>query len=243
MKSSKWKQLNLGYEYSVYGDTKAVEYTQKHYGDAIADLLSSLQNQGIRSDLIRYLLLGAEGGVYSDTDTTPIKPIDQWVPEEYRDLVKLIVGVEWDERDGDPAKRAPDLLHELQFCQWTIAAAPRHPVFGAMLERAITKIDELRIERGVKLVSEIFFENRDILNSTGPAAWTDVIFDYLRVVDPTIKSLREFSMLREPRLVGDVLIVPVDGFASGVPHSGATVGHIPDTALVVHRFEGSWRHG
>jgi alpha 1,6-mannosyltransferase len=242
-RSTTWQRMNPEYEYSVYGDTQAVEFTQNSYGDAFAQLLSSLQNKGIRSDLIRYLLLGAEGGIYSDTDTTPVTPIGEWAPEEYRNQTKLIVGVEWDERDDDPANRSGDLLHELQFCQWTIAAAPGHPVFAAMLKRAVAKIDEIRIERGVESVSDIIFQNVDILNSTGPAAWTDVVFDYLRLVDPSIQSLKNLSMLREPRLVGDVLIVPIDGFASGVPHSGATVGSVPETALIVHRFAGSWRNG
>ena len=48
--------------------------------------------------------------------------------------------------------------------------------------------------------------------------------------------------LKSPRLFGDVLVLPIDAFASGVPHSGASPFGSGE-AFVTHQFQGSWRGG
>lgn len=40
--------------------------------------------------------------------------------------------------------------------------------------------------------------------------------------------------LEEPKLYGDILVLPIDGFATNVPHSGP--GKYPDQALSRHGF-------
>ena len=53
-----------------------------------------------------------------------------------------------------------------------------------------------------------------------------------------------FTGMKEPRLFGDILILPVDGFATGQGHSGASNhGEDPPTAMVRHQWKGSWKHG
>jgi alpha 1,6-mannosyltransferase len=238
---NKWTVMNNGYAHTLLDDPSAIAYARKTaYGAPLAEFLGAVNNTGARSDLIRYLVLGEEGGVYSDSDTDPVKPIDEWVPAEYRERAKLVVGIEWDELGGDPDTREVNFLHTLQFCQWTIAASAGHVVFSDMLEWAMHKVDEYRIEQGKATVSQVEFKNVQVLNSTGPAAWTEVVFRYMRSVDPTVLSLKDFSGLKEPRLIGDVLLLPVDGFATNVPHSGA--GKHPEQALIHHGFHGSWKH-
>lgn len=93
----------------------------------------------MRSDILRYLYLYLEGGVYSDIDTVALKPINDWVPPEFRDRARLIVGIEYDRRDNDYGWA--EIPHWVQFCQWTIAAAPHHPVFISMVDRALRSTD------------------------------------------------------------------------------------------------------
>ncbi|KAJ9156913.1 hypothetical protein NKR19_g4034 [Coniochaeta hoffmannii] len=39
----------------------------------------ALINPALKSDLLRYLLLSARGGTYSDVDTKPLVPLDLWL--------------------------------------------------------------------------------------------------------------------------------------------------------------------
>lgn len=51
--------------------------------------------------------------------------------------MRLIVGIEYDRLDNQPW---PYMPHDLQLCQWTIAAAPGHPVFAAMIQQSLHEL-------------------------------------------------------------------------------------------------------
>ncbi|KAG6365663.1 hypothetical protein INS49_007274 [Diaporthe citri] len=55
----------------------------------------------MKTDFLRYLVILAEGGVYSDLDTWALKPVDDWVPQYLRGSVRAVVGIEFDQLDGD----------------------------------------------------------------------------------------------------------------------------------------------
>lgn len=255
-----WITSNPGWSHTLHTDKTATAFAARHWrgGDDDDDndshlvrALGELRNAGIRADLIRYLLLGAEGGVYTDLDTVPLKPIDEWLPwgDHLGRGARLVVGVEWDElaTAASNSGRPRGVLHEVQFCQWTIVAtAAGHPVFGAMIERALASLAEHRAFWGAGSLREVVFSEQEVLGITGPAAWTEVLLAHMRGVDPAgLGELRELSGLKVPRLVGDVLVLPVDAFASGMAHSGATEegDGVPEVAMVKHLFRGSWREG
>ena len=192
----------------------------------------------MRSDLLRYLILSKEGGVYTDTDTVALKPIDNWIPDEFQDKVGLIVGIEFDRRDGGPWA---DISHWVQFCQWTIAAAPGHPVFDSMVDRIIDSLEKLSEGHNVP-INRIKPSSFEVMNSTGPAAWTDIVFEQLQLHDSTLNTTQDLSFMTGPKLYGDILVLPIDGFGMGQGHSNSTNdGTTPEAALVKHLFRGSWR--
>lgn len=204
----------------------------------IIEAYRNMPNVGMKSDLLRYLLLWAEGGVYTDTDTVAIKSIDQWVPEHLRDKVSVVVGIEFDRRNGSAWA---DILYWVQFCQWTIASAPGHPVFGKMVHRVLDALDDLTAKHNVSL-NQLKPTSFEVMNSTGPAAWSEVVFKQLQEYDRTLKEHKDLSFMTEPRLIGNILILTIDGFGMGQQHSGSTNdGTIPDAALVKHLFKGGWR--
>ncbi|KAK2016904.1 glycosyltransferase family 32 protein [Colletotrichum eremochloae] len=230
-----WLAKNQDHIYTLVGENGGRKFISRHFNNTILSLYDSLPNVGMKSDLLRYLLLDIEGGVYTDTDTVALKPVDEWVPEQFRNQTRLIVGIEFDQRDGG---FWADIPHPLQFCQWTIAAAPGHPVFQKMVARVIQSWEGLVKEHGPAAKPTSF----EVMNSTGPAAWTDVVWEYLQETDDTLTTLRNLSSLGPPRLFGDALVLPIDGFGMGQPHSGSTNdGSIPNGALVKHLFGGSWR--
>lgn len=226
---------------TLVGEDGGRDFIAQHFGhnETIASTFEALPNVGMKSDLLRYLILDVEGGVYTDTDTLALKPIDDWVPAPFRNETRLIVGIEFDQRNGG---LWADIPHALQFCQWTIAAAPGHPVFQRMVSRVITSLGELVSKYADD--PEWTPTSLEVMNSTGPAAWTDVVWEYLQETDDSLTNIRNLSSLGPPRLFRDALVLPIDGFGVGQPHSGSTNdGSIPDGALVKHLFGGSWRGG
>lgn len=146
----------------------------------------------------------------------------------------MIVGIEFDQRDGG---QWADIPHPVQFCQWTIAAAPGHPVFEAMLARI-----RAALPADVSAMAQWRPTSFEVMNATGPAAWTDVLFAQLQAAEPRLAALRDLSGRRGPRVYGDILVLDIDGFGVGQAHSGSTNdGTFPEGALVKHRFWGSWR--
>ncbi len=216
------------------------EFVHKYFGDnpRIIEAYNKMPNVGMKSDLLRYLILEAQGGVYTDTDTVALKPIDNWVPAKFRDKVSVVVGIEFDRRDGNGWA---DIIHWVQFCQWTIAAAPGHSVFRKMVARILLALDDLSAQHQVpfeKLKPTSF----EVMNSTGPAAWSEVVFKQLQEYDPSLTHPKNLSYMTEPRLYGDILVLTIDGFGMGQPHSNSTNdGTTPAAALVRHLFKGSWR--
>lgn len=241
-----WLAMNQGYQYSLLGAKSADDFIDKHFSHdrSVLHTYRLLRNPGLKTDLLRYLALWAEGGVYSDLDTWAFKSIDAWVPEELRGRVRAIIGIEFDQLDGDPWPGFGDepsyMTHEVQFCQWTIAAVPGHPIFDSMVKDSLRRINKLAATHKTS-ISELAPTGYEVVTTTGPAAWTDVVFEQLQKAAPGLQSLKELSNMTEPRLMGDILVLTIDGFGMGQPHSHATNdGSIPDAALVKHNFRHSW---
>ncbi|KAI9150565.1 glycosyltransferase family 32 [Paramyrothecium foliicola] len=235
-----WLALNPDYQFTLVGSKGADEFLHRHYAERpeVINAFNDMVNTGMKSDLLRYLLLSVEGGVYSDTDTIARRAIDEWVPKHLRKKVRMVVGIEWDRQDAGPVDTIP---YFVQFCQWTIAAAPGHPVFDKMIDRVLLGLDALTKKHN-KPVNKIQPEYFDVLNTTGPPAWTSVVFQQLQEYDPSLKDTEDLSRMKEPRLIGDILVLAIDGFGMGQRHSGSTHdGSIPDQALISHRFRGSWK--
>ncbi|KAL2131600.1 hypothetical protein VTI74DRAFT_4816 [Chaetomium olivicolor] len=237
-----WLAMNPDYTYTLVGQKGGEEFVRAKFGDnpKIVEAFTKMPNVGQKSDLLRYLLLEAEGGVYSDTDTVALKPINKWVPEQLKDKVNVVVGIEFDRRDGGGWA---DINHWVQFCQWTIAAAPGHPVFRKMVDRILVSLDDLARAHNVPSFADLEkLKSFEVMNSTGPAAWTDVVFSQLQEFNNSLTDTKDLSFMTEPRLIGDILILPIDGFGMGQVHSNSTHdGTIPEAALVKHLFKGAWR--
>lgn len=204
----------------------------------IVETYHNITNVGEKSDLLRYLILYVEGGVYTDTDTYALRPIKEWAPPSIRDKVHLIIGIEFDRRDGGAW---PEIPHWLQFCQWTIAAAPRHPVFSRMVDHIVKSLAEIH-QKEISPDGEKQPTSFEVMTSTGPAAWTDAVFQQLQEYEPSLSGTRDLSFMTQPKLYGDILVLTIDGFGMGQPHSHSTNdGTTPEAALAKYNFRGSWR--
>lgn len=239
-----WTDQHPGFVHQVITDAVMPDLLRVLYG-AVPEVLEAFQALPmpvLKADFFRYLILLARGGIYSDIDTYAIRSAVEWIPDKIsRDTLGLVVGIE-----ADPDR--PDwhdwYSRRIQFCQWTIQAKPGHPVLRDVVTR-ITQ-ETLKRKRGGLLDR---FQDDNVIEFTGPAVWTDAIFDYLN--DPRYYDMahspgeidwHNFTGMEEPRKVGDVLVLPITSFSPGVQQMGAKDYDDP-MAFVKHEFEGEFCDG
>ncbi|KAK3295291.1 nucleotide-diphospho-sugar transferase [Chaetomium fimeti] len=239
--ASDWISMAPGYGYTLMGDEDATAFVDSSFASSRPDITAtfhSLRNPAQKSDLLRYLLLWHRGGIYSDMDTRPLVPVEEWLPPAKRREVGLVVALEWDvARDGYWDENTRDV----QFCQWTIAAAPGHPVLGGMVNHTIAALHDVARQQG-KALDEADFSDLQVLNSTGPMAWSDVVFDEIRRRDPLVEELNDLMDLRSPKYAGDLVVLPVESFrAESSDEWGLNGWRKNRRALVRHYYKGAWK--
>lgn len=236
-----WTQLHPDFTHEVITDAVAASLVKLFYA-AVPDVLEAYEAMPLpvlKADFFRYLILLARGGVYSDIDTAALKPALEWVPESVsRETIGLVIGIE-----ADPDR--PDwhdwYSRRIQFCQWTIQSKPGHPVLREVVAQ-ITN-ETLRRKRAGLLTG---VKDSNVIEFTGPAVWTDVIFSYFndaRFFDMSASKgaidWHNFTGMTTTRKVGDVIVLPITGFSPGVGQMGA--GEYDDPmAFVRHGFEGEF---
>ncbi|MCJ1276695.1 membrane-bound alpha-1,6- mannosyltransferase Initiation-specific [Puttea exsequens] len=234
-----WTELHPGFVHEVVTDDAAV-YLLKHLYASVPEVVEAYQSLPMavmKADFFRYLILLARGGIYTDIDTTAIKSTTDWIPEEVpRSTIGLIIGIE---ADPDREDWKEWYSRRIQFCQWTIQAKPGHPVLRDIVS-TITE-DILRMKKKGILTEKKM--DKSIVEFTGPAVWTDAVFNYLN--DPTYFKMENgknttwqtFTGIETARKVGDVVVLPITSFSPGVGQMNAKEPDDP-MAFVKHDFEG-----
>lgn len=71
---------------------------RRHYShdSYILNTYLELGSTILRADYLRYLVLAAEGGIYSDLGTDAVQPIDSWFADHSDKQTRAIVGLEFD---------------------------------------------------------------------------------------------------------------------------------------------------
>ena len=233
-----WLEQNPEHRYEMVTDESIKSYvvdTFAHKPEVIHDLLA-LQDPVLRADLLRYLFLYGQGGIYSDLDTICLRPFDTWIPAEFKNKTNLIIGIEGDSLGGP---LIPGFSHHVGLGQWTLAAKPGHHMMERMIERVLSGLGTLA-ERQNRTLGTLEASYQDVVHTTGPGAFSDCIYHELSLATGTNVTSSNLTGLTEPRLIDDVLILPVTAFANGVPHSNASSPE-DEGALVHHLFQGSWK--
>jgi len=235
-----WTEKHPDFVHEVITDQVAVNLIRYLYASIpeIQEAYKALPIPVLKADFFRYLILLARGGIYSDIDTEALKSAVDWIPNEVPpSSIGLVIGIEADPNRTDWKDW---YSRRIQFCQWTIQAKPGHPVLRNIVA-AITE-DALRMKRrGILSKKEI---DKSIVEFTGPALWTDMIFDYFNnpqyfKMESSGKNItwESFTGMESPKKVGDVVILPITSFSPGVGQMGAKETDDP-MAFVKHGFEG-----
>ena len=234
-----WTEKHPGFIHEVITDQVAVHLLRHLYTPVpeVLEAYDALPMAVLKADFFRYLILLARGGVYTDIDTYALQSAVEWLPESVpREAVGLVVGIE---ADPDRPDWAEWYSRRIQFCQWTIQSKPGHPVLREIVSNITMETLKKKKNGSLKKL-----RGDDVITFSGPALWTDVIFDYLNnekyfdlsTGKGTI-TWRDFTGMMSAKKVGDVAILPITSFSAGVGQMGA--GDYDDPlAFVKHDFEG-----
>ena len=161
-----WPSMNPLHRYELLTDDSAETYVRDNFMSypEIVDLYLRISHPILRADLLRYLVLWHDGGLWSDIDTSCTKPIDEWIPDDMRDSVGVVLGME---SDG-PLRNDPE-HPDVRFGQYTIMSKPGHRVMERVVEETLLQLRTL--DNGA--------------NTTIRAPTTDVVFN---VTGPTVST-------------------------------------------------------
>ncbi|KAF1838215.1 initiation-specific alpha-1,6-mannosyltransferase [Decorospora gaudefroyi] len=236
-----WSIHHPSFVHEVITDNVATHLIKHLYASVpeIIDAYNTLPLPVLKADFFRYLILLARGGIYSDIDTTALKPASEWIPSDVPPTTYgMVIGIE---ADPDRLDWADWYSRRIQFCQWTIQSKPGHPV----LVQVVANITRETLKR--KQSGKLTTDTKSIIEFTGPAVWTDTIFAYFNNPDyfdmSTSKgniTWENFTNMKAPKKVGDVIVLPITSFSPGVETMGAGKDDDP-MAFVKHKFEGTWK--
>ena len=237
-----WTAKNPGYRYEVLTDSNDEYYVETHFGPNgfnrpdIVKTYQSLTAKIIKADLLRYLVMYVEGGVYTDIDVEAIRPIERFIPDRYDEKdVEMVIGVEIDQ----PEYNNHTILgpKSQSFCQWTFMCKPRLPVMMRLIDNILKWLDSVAKKQRVG-IADIVLDFDEVISGTGPSAFTNAILAEMSVRHGRPVTWNTFHNMPESKLIGGVLVLTVEAFAAGQGHSDSG-NHDARAALVKHHYHAS----
>ncbi|KAJ4421959.1 hypothetical protein N0V82_003355 [Gnomoniopsis sp. IMI 355080] len=212
-------------------DVSGDQFVRDHFADRpdILDGFLKISIPIVKADLLRYLVLYQYGGVWNDLDVSCQVPINEWVPDQYKANASIVVGMEFD----------VDIWIR-QFATWTIMAKPKSSHFLTVvedcLEGLLSKAKDLNVELQDLRPDMI----GDIVDVSGPRRLTRGIQKSLSKTLNTDIGNEDIARLSQPKLIGDVLVLPDYAFADSMnqQYGDKKVGKV----LVTHHYAGSWKN-
>lgn len=232
-----WLQKNPGFRYELLTTRQAENYVIANYNDTRPDivaLFTALPVAILRADLLRYLILLSEGGIWSDLDVTCEIDVGHWLPAEMYATapeISLIAGLEFD------VPSAEERPVQSQFASWVLAARAGSPHLQYVVDTIVKGLYDIAHENKVELSDITLDMISDVVDVTGPKIMTLGIAKSLsQMLGRTIGD-RDIAGIRRPHLVGDVLVLPGAAFAA------LQNGYPTDQGkpLVSHHYAGSWK--
>lgn len=149
-----WKTLNPGWRVQVWNRSTAESIIQQHFPNvwSVWGQLKPVE----QSDVFRYAIVWMEGGVYADIDVECLRPVQEWPGFNSS---RGIVGIEGRLTSVEEMKRV-NFAALLQYCQWTFAFVPKHPILQMAIDIAIQNVH-------MKIQNTIY--------KTGPGAFTKAV--------------------------------------------------------------------
>ena len=170
LKASKsWKKYNPDYKHLIHQNKDCVDLISKHYPQYL-DIYEGLLLPVQKADLFRYIAVYHYGGIYTDMDTSAVKPLSDLISVEDT----CIIG-----RDDDKKIKG---RKKIEYLQWFFAARKKHPIFKEILNVIAERYQEK------PCTIDLVGKDNYTYWLTGPLAFTMGIIRFLRKKD-TINTL------------------------------------------------------
>lgn len=174
------RDRNPGWTYKLWDLEAAEAFISQRFGEEVLRRFRRIAPEyyATRSDLLRYLNMYAEGGVYLDIKSTCDRPLDEVIlPGEVFPLFHFPHFMA-DARTPDVhqhySRTHPDLISHPngEYVQWVIVSVPGHPYMRAVIEKVLRRIDTYTpFTHGVGKVAAV--------RMAGPVPYTHVIHKIL----------------------------------------------------------------
>lgn len=247
---AQWAFKNPGFVHELFNDDTTFA-TVKHLYSRVPEVIEAFEAMPetiLRMNFFRYLILYAKGGVYADVDTYPLQPVPNWIPENVLpEEVGIILAVG---SDTTLANWRQEVVRRLEFGNFVIQSKPGHPLlrdiiaditeYTLLLKQSLGEGEQLALE-GTPSQKTLA-----ILKWTGSGIWTDTVLnylnDYIKLLIYQLVLWQDFHALEMPKLVSDILVLPMRLFASPieVPKDGKVLDQI---AFVKHFGANLWKSG
>lgn len=182
-----------------------------------------IQSPTLQGHRLRYIVVEARGGIFNDPEKIdslgdPIIPLVQV-------YARAIVGIQYGQLDDtEPSRGQSD---RIVFCQWTVTTKTGRPVPPDTIQAIVLALHRTEKQRESK-VSHLQVPTKFVGLVNGPGIWSEIIMESLSSATGTKLSYPNITGLLEPRLFGDILVLPVDTLRMQSGHS---------------RLKMSWRSG
>ncbi|PYI02895.1 hypothetical protein BO78DRAFT_376057 [Aspergillus sclerotiicarbonarius CBS 121057] len=221
---STWKTLTPSLRHEILSDESSTAYVDSAFKEtwpSIATLYHAIQVPIVKADLLRLLILFHDGGIWADLDVSCEVSLSDWGLEIDLDM---IVGLEFD---------------GWQFASWTVLSRAGSQHMKAAIEYVADQVEGIAEQNNVTVEGVTMEMIPDVVDASGPQALT------LAVLGSLSRGLGErvgranITGVKEPRLLGDVLVLPQAAFAARQGGYPTDQGRY----LVSHHYAGSWKNG
>ncbi|KAJ9111370.1 hypothetical protein QFC19_001138 [Naganishia cerealis] len=242
--SQAWRDLNQpeGWKYAFYDDERADIWISRLLRNSeVAWAWQSLRRGVLKADFFRYLVVLMQGGVYSDVDTKPLKPINSWGNDglHLHDISSTDGPAWWTKIAAQPSVVIGIDVDVHEFVGWEKDYIKEIPEQVARLEESKPPNWKKQI-RTLKSKMDSGNGILPVMEHTGPGIWTDAVLAYLKArYNVTWHDLRG---LQHPQRIGEVMILPITAFSPGGEPDFRAKGQDDPQAAVYHDFRDKGRN-